>query len=69
VGRRVAERLLAAGHPVRVVTRTPEKLTPLGARGGDVKTGPVTDESPRSYVSELVRTSGTSTPKASTTDE
>ncbi|MDT5348291.1 MAG: hypothetical protein QOH91_1578, partial [Mycobacterium sp.] len=43
VGRRVAERLLAAGHPVRVVARTAEKLRALGARGADVRIGPFGD--------------------------
>lgn len=43
VGRRVAQRLLAAGHPVRVVARTAEKLAPLGARGADVRAGHLDD--------------------------
>ncbi len=43
VGRRVAQRLLAAGHPVRVVARTAEKLAPLGARGADVRAGRLDD--------------------------
>jgi uncharacterized protein YbjT (DUF2867 family) len=43
VGRRVAERLLTAKQPVRVVARTAEKLRPLGARGADVRIGPFGD--------------------------
>lgn len=43
VGRRVAQRLLAAGHQVRVVARTAEKLAPLGARGADVRIGRLDD--------------------------
>jgi uncharacterized protein YbjT (DUF2867 family) len=39
VGQKVAQRLLAAGHPVRAVARTAANLQPLSARGADVRPG------------------------------
>jgi uncharacterized protein YbjT (DUF2867 family) len=43
VGRRVAERLLAAGHPLRVAARTADTLARLAARGADARIGPFGD--------------------------
>lgn len=52
VGHRVAQRLLATGHPVRVVARTAERLMPLAARGADVRTGLLGD---RVFAREIFR--------------
>lgn len=38
-GRRIAEALLAAGHPVKVIARHPEKLAALAEKGAVVATG------------------------------
>src|SRR5258708_24465766 len=39
VGQLVAERLLSAGHTVRVVARNAEQLKPLAGKGAEVRTG------------------------------
>jgi uncharacterized protein YbjT (DUF2867 family) len=52
VGRQVAERLLAAGHGVRAVARTDEKLKPLGALGADVRPGSLAD---RAFLTSVFR--------------
>src|SRR5260370_8956917 len=43
VGQLVAERLLSAGHTVRVVARNAEKLKPLAGKGAEVRTGSLFD--------------------------
>jgi uncharacterized protein YbjT (DUF2867 family) len=43
VGQLVAERLLSAGHTVRVVARNAEKLKPLAGQGAEVRTGSLFD--------------------------
>jgi uncharacterized protein YbjT (DUF2867 family) len=44
VGQKVAQRLLAAGHPVRAVARTAANLQALRARGADVRPGSLEDQ-------------------------
>lgn len=43
IGRHVAERLLADGHHVRCMARSPEKAVPLAARGVEVVPGDLGD--------------------------
>lgn len=44
VGHGVADRLLSAGHAVRVVGRDPDKLSALGRRGAQVRVGSFQDQ-------------------------
>jgi uncharacterized protein YbjT (DUF2867 family) len=52
VGHLVAERLLSAGHAVRVVARNAEKLKPLGTRGAEVRPGSLAD---RTFLTSVFR--------------
>jgi len=52
VGHDVADRLLSAGHPVRVVGRHARKLAALGERGAQVRIGSFQD---RTFLADAFR--------------
>jgi uncharacterized protein YbjT (DUF2867 family) len=43
LGSEIANRLLSAGHPLRVLARDPARVRPLAERGASVATGDITD--------------------------
>jgi uncharacterized protein YbjT (DUF2867 family) len=55
VGRLLADRLLSAGHPVRVVGRDPHRLLALGKRGAQVRVGSFQD---RAFLTDVLRGAG-----------